>query len=129
MNFLRFLISWQFWVSIVLALIVVLVLWLATFKWLDEYAMHGISIEIPDLSQYDVYESIAVLEEKGLKYEIDSVRFDSTRAPNSVIEFFPVAFSNVKPGRTVFIKTNPQTSIPVALPNLIDKSKRLAFTQ
>ena len=45
------------------------------------------------------------------------------------MDFYPTAESQVKEGRRIFLKSNPKTYRPVELPDLVGKSKRLAFTQ
>ena len=97
--------------------------------WLDSYTNHNEFVEVPDLSKMKINEATAKLEELGLTYEVDSSRFDPNTKPFSIMDFYPVAHSRVKEGRRIFIKSNPKTYRPVELPDLIGKSKRLAFTQ
>ena len=97
--------------------------------WLDSYTNHNESVEVPDLANLSVQDATRVLDDLGLTYEVDSVNFDPNLKPYSIIDYFPNALSKVKEGRRIFIKANPKTHRPVELPDLIGKSKRLAFTQ
>lgn len=97
--------------------------------WLDSYTNHGEFVDVPDLSKMNVTDATAKLEELGLTYEVDSSRFDPNTKPFAIMDFYPAAQSKVKEGRRIFIKSNPKTYRPVELPDLIGKSKRLAFTQ
>ena len=97
--------------------------------WLDSYTNHNESVEVPDLANMSVQQATQVLDDLGLTYEVDSVNFDPKMKPYSIIDYFPNAMSKVKEGRRIFIKANPRTYRPVELPDLIGKSKRLAFTQ
>ena len=97
--------------------------------WLDSYTNHNEFVEVPDLSKMKINEATAKLEELGLTYEVDSSRFDPNTKPFAIMDFYPTAQSRVKEGRRIFIKSNPKTYRPVELPDLIGKSKRLAFTQ
>lgn len=97
--------------------------------WLSSYTNHGESVEVPDLSNMSIQQATQTLDELGLTYEVDSVNFDPKMKPYSIIDFYPNSLSKVKEGRRIFIKANPKTYRPVELPDLIGKSKRLAFTQ
>ena len=97
--------------------------------WLDSYTNHNEFVEVPDLSKMNITDATAKLEELGLTYEVDSSRFDPNTKPFAIMDFYPAAESRVKEGRRIFIKSNPKTYRPVELPDLIGKSKRLAFTQ
>lgn len=129
MNFLKAFISWKLWLSILLGFGLVAGLWIFTFRYLDQYTQHGVEVEVPDLSELSVQEAMKLLEEKNLKYEVDSVKFTEDYPPYAILDFYPKEGSRVKPGRRIFIKSNPRTWAPVELPNLVNKSKRLAFTQ
>lgn len=97
--------------------------------WLDSYTNHNEFVEVPDLSKMNITDATAKLEELGLTYEVDSSRFDPNTKPFAIMDFYPAAESRVKEGRRIFIKSNPKTYRPVELPDLVGKSKRLAFTQ
>lgn len=130
MRFLKAFTKWQFWASLVLMVALVYGLYHFTFRvWLDAYTNHNQEIAIPDLSKMKIQEALKQLDELGLAYEIDSVKYDSTKPSFAILDFYPAAGFKVKEGRRIFIKSNPKTWRPVALPDIIGKSKRLAFTQ
>jgi len=130
MRFLKAFAKWQLWASILLMFVLVYGLYHFTFRvWLDAYTNHNEEIAIPDLSKMKIQEATRHLDELGLLYEIDSIKYDSTKEAYAVLEFFPEAGFKVKEGRRIFIKANPKTWRPVSLPDIVGKSKRLAFTQ
>ena len=129
MNFLKAFINWKLWLSILLGIGLLVAIWYFTFNFLNEYTNHGVEVEVPDISELTVQQAMQKLDDLDLKYEIDSVKFTEAHPPFSILDFFPLAGSKVKPGRRIFIKSNPSTWSPVELPDLIDKSKRLAMTQ
>ena len=130
MRFLKAFTKWQFWASLVLMAALIYGLYHFTFRvWLDSYTNHNQEIPIPDLSKMNIQEAIKNLDELGLTYEIDSIKYDSTRPSFAVLDFYPAAGFKVKEGRRVFIKSNPKSWRPVQLPDIVGKSKRLAFTQ
>lgn len=97
--------------------------------WLNTYTNHDEEIEIPDLSVMNIQEAMKTLDSLDLTYEIDSVKFDSAKAPLAVLDFYPQKGFRVKEGRKIFIKSNPKGWRSTSLPDIIGKSKRLAFTQ
>jgi len=97
--------------------------------WLNSYTNHNESVEVPDLSSMNIQQATQILDDLGLTYEVDSVNYDPKKPSYSIIDYFPNSNSKVKEGRRIFIKANPKTYRPVELPDLIGKSKRLAFTQ
>lgn len=130
MKFYKALTKWQFWASLVAMALLCFGLYHFIFKvWLDSYTNHNEEIEIPDLSKMPIQQAVKTLDSLELTYEIDSVRHDSTKPVYAVLEFYPAKGFKVKEGRRVFIKSNPKGWRPVALPDIIGKSKRLAFTQ
>ncbi|MDO5655872.1 MAG: PASTA domain-containing protein [Flavobacteriaceae bacterium] len=129
MNFFKALISWKLWLSIVLGIALIVGLWFLSFKFLNEFTNHGVEVSVPDLSDLTIQQAMKKLDELNLRYEVDSIKFTEEHPPFSILEFFPSAGAKVKPGRRIFIKSNPSTWRPVELPDLIDKSKRLALTQ
>ena len=129
MNFLKALFSWKLWLNIIIGAIIIVGLWVFSFNWLNSFTNHNVEVKVPDLSQMNIQQAMAELDNLGLEYSVDSVRFSEDYKPFAVLDYYPTAGSSVKPGRKIFIKSNPKTWQPVELPNLIDKSKRLAFTQ
>src|SRR5690606_41441674 len=97
--------------------------------WLSTYTNHNQEIEIPDLSAMNINQAMKTLDSLELTYEIDSVQFDSTKIPLAVLEFYPAKGFRVKEGRKIFIKSNPKGWRPTTLPDIVGKSKRMAFTQ
>jgi len=122
--------KWQFWASLALMVLFIFGLYHFTFKvWLASYTNHNQEIAIPDLSKMSVQEAVKTLDKLGLVYEIDSVKHYDDRPVYSIIEFYPAAGFKVKEGRRVFLKSNPKSWQPVEMPDIVGKSKRLAFTQ
>jgi eukaryotic-like serine/threonine-protein kinase len=97
--------------------------------WLSSYTNHNEYVEVPDLSNMNIQQATQILDDLGLTYEVDSVRFDPAIKPYAVMDYYPSLSAKVKEGRRIFIKANPKTHRPVELPDLIGKSKRLALTQ
>jgi len=129
-KFLKTFTKWQFWASLLLMGLFCFGLYHFTFRvWLDSYTNHDEEIEIPDLSKMTIQQAIKTLDSLELTYEIDSVRHDSAKPVYAILDFFPAKGFKVKEGRKIFIKSNPKGWRPTSLPDIVGKSKRLAFTQ
>lgn len=130
MKFLKALTKWQLWTSLLLMGLACFGIYHFVFKiWLNAYTNHNQEIEIPDMKKMNLEDALLALDKLNLTYEVDSIRFDSTRPPHSIIDFFPEAGFMVKEGRKIFIKANPKGWQPTTMPDIVGKSKRLAFTQ
>lgn len=129
MNFLRFLISRHFIISLVLATVIAIGVGYATSQWLFVFTKHNKTVEVPDMSKMEVSVAMLKLRDLDLKFEIDSSRYDSTRSPYAVLDYYPLSGSVVKLGRRIYLKSNPSTWRDVIMPDLINKSKRIAYTK
>ena len=114
-------------VVVVLGLFVGLV-WLA-FRWLEQHTHHGEEIPVPNIMNMPVQDAVKILEEQGLKYEIDSGEFQPKYKPLQVLQIWPMANSKVKANRIIQIRVNPKTWAKVIVPNILNKYKGLAFRQ
>lgn len=103
-------------------------IWL-TFRWLEYHTNHGKEIIVPQITNMSVQKAIEVLDNIGLKYEVDSFDFDPKYKPFQVLQIYPIAGSHVKVGSPITLKVNPRTFAPVAIPDIIDSYKYRAFTK
>ncbi|MGX9984929.1 PASTA domain-containing protein [Chryseobacterium sp. POL2] len=120
---------WKVLVNIVLALAVFAGLVWLTFRWLEFHTNHGEEIPVPNVMNMTVHDAIKVLDDSGLEYEVDSAQFNPKFKPFQVLLVSPSPGSHVKGGRTVLLKVNPRTWAKVAVPDIIDRYKGLAFNQ
>ncbi len=97
-----------------------------SLKWVDVYTKHGAYVVVPDLIGFTLPKSILILKKLGLKYDIDTSRYDPNFKINQIISFSPEAGDHVKEGRYVYIQVNSQSSQSV-LPNIINKEKKIAI--
>lgn len=125
MNFFRFVISKAFWIQILLAIIVTVILGFLTMKWLGQRTQHGTSIEVPDLSKLQLDEVDEKLAEIKLeRVVLDSANYNPDYPKFSVIEQNPEPGKKVKEGRKIYLKLNPNGYPKVEIPNLIRHTKR-----
>lgn len=129
MKFLKLLGSWQFWVSIILAIVIFFGLLQGTFLWLNAYTNHGVQVEVPNLNNLTLDQAVVKLEDNDLEYEIDTSKYDPKYKSYQILDIYPLIGSHVKKGRRIFIRANAKTWKPVTVPNVIGKYKYLAFSQ
>jgi len=117
-----------FWVQVLLALVLVVVLCFGYLYWLDWHTNHGQKITVPDLTRKSLSEADDILEELDLRrHVIDSASFNPDFPPRSVIEQNPEAGFFVKENRQIYIKLNPSGYGKVTVPNIVFKTKRQAI--
>jgi len=126
MSLLYFLISRKLWLSLLLMFIIVAGILYWSRGYLDKITHHGEKIEVPNVEGVSLIEAKILLEKHKLGISIDSTKFEEEYKPFQVYNEKPPAGSFVKQGRSIAVKVNPRTFKPVKLPNLIDRSIRLA---
>lgn len=122
----KFIISRAFIIQFILALILVATILYATLQGLNNYTRHGISYPVPNLTGLTVDEALASTQANKLKIEIIDSVYNKKFEPGTVVDQQPVANSNVKENRTIFLTVNSSEPEKVILPRLTDISFRQA---
>ena len=128
MSFLRFFISKPFFTNIVLALVVLVLMLLGTFAWLNSSTRHGESLVVPDIRGVSIEKAAQLLESKNLRYQITDSVFFPDKAKNAIIDQNPMPEEKVKEGRVIYVTLNSSEPPHVKMPNLIDVSYRQALS-
>lgn len=127
MNFFKFLFSKAFWIQIVLAVVVSIVLVFLALKWLDYDTHHGETIKVPDLSKMQLEEVDQELAKLHLTQAVlDSTNYNPDFPKYSVIEQTPKPGKAVKKGRKIYLELNPSGYPMIEIPNLFRHTKREA---
>ncbi|MFT6195955.1 MAG: beta-lactam-binding protein with PASTA domain [Nonlabens sp.] len=128
MNFIRFIFTKTFWIQLVIAALVTVLLCFAYLFWLDWYTNHDQKIQVPQLEKLSLIQVNKQLKELDLRCKIiDSASFNPSYKPKTVIEQDPIAGKFVKENRQIYIKLNASGYGKVTVPNLIYKTRRLAI--
>lgn len=120
---------WKVLLNIVLAMAFFAGLVWLTFRWLEFHTNHGDEVPVPNVMNMKVHDAIKILDDSGLEYEVDSFKYDPKFRPFQVLAVFPSPGASVKSGRSIVLKVNPRTWAKVAVPDIIDRYKGLAFNQ
>lgn len=84
-------------------------------KWLDFYTLHGESIEVPDLKEFNFEQARQRLAERDLDCKIIDSLYYPGKAPLQIIEQTPQAGARVKESRTIYLVVNSSQPPNVAL--------------
>ena len=87
---------------------------------LPVYTRHGDSVLVPDISEVSLEKAISLLDQKGLRYEVEDSAYFADLPALSVLNQQPPALSSVKPGRKVFLTVNQKMPPMVKVPDLKD---------
>lgn len=126
MKLIKFIFSKVFLIQLILALLVIVVFVFGTLKYLDITTNHNETIEVPDLSKFELDIVDKKLEEMNLRREVlDSANFNPDYPPYSVLDQVPKPGKQVKSNRKIYLTLNPSGYIDVEIPkNLIRKTRR-----
>jgi len=93
---------------------------------LQTFTKQNQSIEVPDLNNLSLDEVDRLLTQEKLRYKIIDSTYVKSKQAGVVITQYPVSGHQVKEDRKVFLTVNAKSAPKVKMPNLIDKSKRIA---
>lgn len=125
MSFFKFLFSKTFFLQLVLAVFVLILLAFLILQWLEYSTNQDQRIEVPNLSSLtlDVVEDR--LDEMDLRYEVmDSANFNPDYPRYAVIDQVPKPGKEVKENRKIYLTLNPSGYRKVEIPDLIRKTRR-----
>jgi beta-lactam-binding protein with PASTA domain len=127
MSLRNYLTSKVFFMQMLIAISIVLLLGYLFFHWLTYVTDHNEEIMVPNLKNLSELEVEEKLDDLNLEYVLlDSVDFDKRFKKHCVVEQDPIAGAKVKEGRKIYIKINSSGFKTVQIPNLIEKTYRQA---
>ena len=125
MNFIKFLFSKSFIKQIIYALIVLLVFGFLFLKWLKTYTNHGLFVSVPVLTGKSYKVAQTLLQENSLRSEVqDSSNYNPIYPKGAVVEQDPLAGSQVKQDRKIYLILNPSGYRYFAVPDVIRRTFR-----
>ncbi|WP_242158750.1 PASTA domain-containing protein [Aestuariivivens sediminis] len=127
MNIIKFLTSKVFVKQILLAVVAIGVLSFMALKWLKISTNHGDFETVPNLTGKSINMAELELKDNNLVMQIqDSSNFNPDYPKFSVIDQDPKPGSKVKENRKIYLTLNPSGYRNILVPNLEDKTFRLA---
>ncbi|MBK8847612.1 MAG: PASTA domain-containing protein [Bacteroidetes bacterium] len=126
-SLLAYLRSRFFWLNVIAAIIMVMLLLGLTYHWLNKYTHHGETITVPELRKKNISELGTFLKYKQLNFSVsDSSIYDIKLSPGTIIEQDPKPNEKVKEGRTIYVTITRFNAPEILMPDLIDGSYRQA---
>jgi len=123
----KFIYSKIFLIQVVIAIAMLVILSYVALQWLESTTNHHQHIVVPSLSKKTLDEVQKVLEEKDLRFEVqDSANFNPDYPRYSIIEQNPVAGSEVKKNRKIYVTLNPSGYRKIEVPNVVQNTRRQA---
>ncbi|MEW7292543.1 PASTA domain-containing protein [Aquimarina sp. 2304DJ70-9] len=123
----KFVYSKIFLIQVVIAIAMLVILSYVALQWLESTTNHHQRIVVPSLSKKTLDEVQKTLEEKDLRFEVqDSANFNPEYPRYSVIEQNPIAGSEVKENRKIYVTLNPSGYRKIDVPDVVQNTRRQA---
>ncbi len=126
MSLINFIKSKSFFLNLLLAIAIIILLVLLVIYSLRSYTNHGESLSVPNFSGLTLNEVNQLITEKNLRFEINDSTYIAGVAPGTVLDQSPIAGAIVKEGRNIFITISATSPDEIAMPKLTDISLRQA---
>lgn len=127
MSLIKFLTSKVFLKQIILAIVVLVVVAFLALKWLSYRTNHGSFVNVPDLAGKSIETAKMELKDNDLVMEIqDSANYNPKYPRYAVIEQYPLAGSQVKEDRKIYLILNPSGYRKVEVPIVVGRTFRQA---
>jgi len=120
-KFFRYLATPEFRKQLIIAIVAVFSLVFIVFFSLQYYTKHGEGIPVPNVKGLNIEKAISILEQEGLRYQIDSV-FVLDKAAGLVLEQDPDPETNVKSNRIIYLTIVSSQTPDVNFPDIENKT-------
>jgi beta-lactam-binding protein with PASTA domain len=120
-TFFKYLASPSFRKNLIIAGSIVIVLVFTLFLTLSYYTRHGEGNPVPNLKGLDIEEAVRVLEERGYRYQVDSL-FILDKKAGLVLEQDPDANTFVKENRMIYLTIVSSQTPDVNFPDIEHKT-------
>jgi beta-lactam-binding protein with PASTA domain len=121
----KFITDKPFWVNLVAAIAIVLLILFLFLKTLGLITKHGSYLKVPAVTGMNTKEAVNLLEKQGFEVYIQDSVFTDTAKRGVVLKQLPDPNATVKVNRTVFITVNRYVPPMVEMPKL--EGQNLAF--
>lgn len=123
----KFITNRPFWVNLLAALALGLLIIFLVLQLLGWITKHGEYLTVPAVTRKNTDEAIKLLEDKGFEVIIQDSVFTDTAKRGTVIKQLPDPNSTVKINRTVFLTVNRYTPPMITMPSLEGKTLSYAL--
>jgi beta-lactam-binding protein with PASTA domain len=123
----RYISKQPFWVNLVAAILLILLLSFLFLQSLSWFTNHGSYLKVPPVTGKKVDDAVKYLEDQGFDIIITDSVYNDSLPLNTVKKQIPDAGATVKVNRTVFLNINPVVLPMVDMPKLEGLSLRFAI--
>ncbi len=123
----KFITNKPFWVNLVAAIVLILLILFLVLKMLGLITKHGDYLKVPAVTGMKTDEAIKLLEKQGFDVYIQDSVFTDTAKRGVVLKQLPDPNATVKINRTVFITVNRYTPSMLEMPKLEGQSLSFAM--
>lgn len=103
---------------------------IAADSWImPAYTNYNEGVTVPDLTQISLEEAEELLQDYGLRYEVNDRRSNTAFPANYIIDQTPSAAKIVKPNRKIYLTVNTESQPTVVVPDVQNLSLRNAEIQ
>ena len=129
MAFLKFLISKQFLINLLIAIVLVVIGYFILDSYMGNYTRHDEKVRVPRVIGENVEDLPNLLEKKGFRFALLDSVWDRTKPKGMVMEQKPIPNELVKEGRKIYITINARSTkkIKLNLDNILQSSVRGAI--
>lgn len=128
MHLIRFIFSKSFVINLIIALGLMAGGLYFTMNYLNDYTLHGFSLEVPDFNGLNYAAADSMVAENDFTVVIsDSIYLEDIEG-GVIIEQDPAAGKKVKQGRKIYMTISALKPPQIAMPNLVDMSLRQAMS-
>jgi hypothetical protein len=103
-----------------------ILIFLFFFVYLPITTHHGETIKVPDLKGKTLDQAEGLLDENSLRYQVNDSSYVAGAVPFSIISQHPLAGSEVKANRKIYVTVTAKNPPMVPMPELKDKSLKAA---
>ena len=126
LGFIDFLRTKHFWISLLIAGLMVFAIIKFTMYSLSGYTHHGESILVPDLIEANVDTIQGVLKAQLLDYHVIDSTFLQSKSAGIILDQDPDPGESVKEGRKIYLTVTRKIPPPVSMPDLVDLKLEIA---
>jgi eukaryotic-like serine/threonine-protein kinase len=127
MSLRKYLFSFSFVGQVLASLLIVVVVGWLFIHWLTFATNHGEVVKVPNVSKLSEDDAEDKLNDENLEMVLlDTLDYNPAYAKLAIVEQFPLAGSQVKEGRKIYVKINANSYAMVAMPDLVQKTYRQA---
>lgn len=126
MGFINFLLTRHFWISLVVAGLLLFGIIKFTMYSLKGYTHHGESILVPELVDLNVDSIGGTLSAQHLNYAIIDSAFLPGKPAGLILDQDPEPGQSVKEGRKIYLTVTRKIPPPVSMPDLVDLKIEIA---